>query len=282
MVELAPNHKWGLSLDTPILIGSGVIAIGEPISSTLRESGIGAIVIGPISYSSRRGSSPPRLAEVPGGFVLDAGLQNRGARASVNLLQKTHSRVSCPLIAQIAERDSHHLQRVAQMLEGSGLCHGLELLVHSEADRIEVAEQLDGLHESCELPVWVKLPFGADDALALCAIEGQADALVVSQPPLASYIRSSVVAYALSNIQSQTLMAGYYSGLGLLPQLLDRIGAIARLQPSIPVILSGGIHSVGDVDAALAAGATAVQLDGVLWVEPGVARMLVRHCQSHV
>ena len=60
MIELAPNHKTGLPIDCPIIIGGGVIGSGEAMPQSLIQFGLGAIVVGPITYSSRRGSDLPR------------------------------------------------------------------------------------------------------------------------------------------------------------------------------------------------------------------------------
>jgi len=42
----------------------------------------------------------------------------------------------------------------------------------------------------------------------------------------------------------------------------------------LALIACGGIHSVAQAEQVLAAGARAVQLDGAVWVEPGLATLL--------
>jgi dihydroorotate dehydrogenase (NAD+) catalytic subunit len=59
------------------------------------------------------------------------------------------------------------------------------------------------------------------------------------------------------------LMHGRLYGPALFPQALEAVYAIA--QAGIPVIGAGGVYNQEHIDAMLAAGALAVQLDAVLW-----------------
>jgi dihydroorotate dehydrogenase len=55
------------------------------------------------------------------------------------------------------------------------------------------------------------------------------------------------------------------------------LAALAKRLPDAPLIAAGGIHTSDQVNAALATGARAVQLDSVVWVEPGaVGRILAK------
>ena len=52
MIELAPNHKSGLSIDNPIILGGGVLGCAEHVPQALRDAGCGAVVVGPFTHAS--------------------------------------------------------------------------------------------------------------------------------------------------------------------------------------------------------------------------------------
>jgi dihydroorotate dehydrogenase len=60
-------------------------------------------------------------------------------------------------------------------------------------------------------------------------------------------------------------------GPGVFPQTLRLVGAVAALGLPAALIAAGGIHTAAHVEHALAAGAQAVQLDSLVWAEPGMA-----------
>ena len=59
------------------------------------------------------------------------------------------------------------------------------------------------------------------------------------------------------------LLSGRLYGPALLPQALAVVQAVA--QAGLPVFGAGGVYSPADEAAMLGAGASAVQLDAVLW-----------------
>jgi dihydroorotate dehydrogenase len=56
--------------------------------------------------------------------------------------------------------------------------------------------------------------------------------------------------------------------------MLPVLRAMARLQLPAALIACGGIHTVAQMEQALDAGASAVQVDTALWVEPALPNWL--------
>ena len=52
-IDLAPNHKHGLAVTNPILLGCGAIGYGEAVPKGLDTAELGAVVVGPILSASR-------------------------------------------------------------------------------------------------------------------------------------------------------------------------------------------------------------------------------------
>ncbi len=181
MLELAPNHKAGLAVANPILLGGGVVGCAEYPPQSLKEAGLGAVVVGPFTLSSRRGATPPRLAVGLGGYVLQAGLQNRGAGSSVKRFGRTWRRLGVPVVAQIADIEPEDALRTAAHLARSEAVAGLELLVHPASSEGDVHNLVASLALEGELPLWVKLPYANASQLAPVAARAGAGALVVCQ-----------------------------------------------------------------------------------------------------
>lgn len=282
MIELAPNHKSGLSIDNPIILGGGVLGVAEQAPQALREAGCGAVVVGPITHSPRRGTLPPRLAQTTGGFLLDTGLQNRGVRASVRRFARTWRRLGVPVLAQIADSDVEHALRTARHLAESGAVAALELLVQAHATVDELSWLTETLALECELPLLVKLPYANATETARAVADAGASAIVVCQPPLGLQSSSDLsgvpvsAGFGDSEPVHVDPVTGSLYGASLFSLMMHRLAEVVREKLNVPLIACGGVHSWADASVALAAGATAVQVDGAAWVEPGLPRELVR------
>src|SRR5688572_32661279 len=80
VIELAPQHKTGLPLTSPVMLASGCCGYGEVYGPLLNLAAFGAIVTQPITLRPRRSTVQRRLAETVSGFLLDTGQQNPGVR----------------------------------------------------------------------------------------------------------------------------------------------------------------------------------------------------------
>ena len=97
MIELAPNHKAGLSLHSRLMPAAGCFGYGVEYASLLDTTLFGAIVTNPVSLRPRRGAPQPRLVELGDGFVLNAGDQNPGVRVVVRRYADAWRRVGVPV-----------------------------------------------------------------------------------------------------------------------------------------------------------------------------------------
>ena len=166
MIDLAPNHKLSFSVANPILLAGGMIGYGEALHPGLLTSQLGGVVIGPITLNSRIGTEGTRLAETNSGFILETGLQNRGIAAVLKKFAKLWPRLSCPVIAQVADAQPSALAKmVAQLTSARGLS-GLELLLPRNADAELTRALIRTTIRQSDLPVWVKLPLERAVALA--------------------------------------------------------------------------------------------------------------------
>ena len=189
-VELAPGHKIGLPLASPVMLSAGSIGYGEAGHRELETSRFGGVVVGPFTRRSRGGSQPPRLAETVGGFVRRVGLQNRGVSAAVRRYGQLWPRMGCPVIAQVADSESDEAAETVARLSAVEGIEGFELLCQPEASEREIGRLLEVLLLETDLPVLVKLPLTRAPVLAQIAMEAGAAGVVVGSPPLGAAMRA--------------------------------------------------------------------------------------------
>lgn len=269
MIDLAPQHKVGLTVKNPVLLAGGTIGYGEAIPVGLDLKGVGAVVVGPLQRQSAAGAAPPRLAELSGGFILATALQNRGVSDVLKRFARQWARLGAPVIVQITELRPQSLTFILESLLSVTAVAGIELALPAgiETERAKQAVQI--AVQLSDLPVWVKLPLG--DALwaAPIAVAAGAVGLVVSQPPLAAALRSTQ-----QDTPSSLVNGSLYGALAfhlMLPVLLS----VSKLELPAALIACGGIHTPEQAQTVLnIPGVRALQIDGALWVEPGLPQRL--------
>lgn len=259
-VELAPGHKIGLPLTGPVMLAAGSIGYGEARHRELETGRFGGVVVGPFTRRSRGGSQPPRLAETVGGFVRRVGLQNRGVSAAVRRYGQLWPRMGCPVIAQVADSERDEAAETVGRLSAVEGIEGFELLCQPQASEREIGLLLEVLLLETDLPVLVKLPLSRAADAAPAAVAAGAAGVVVGSPPPGAGVRPD----------GQTV-SGEMFGPGAFPMMLAALLEVKALALPGSLIACGGVHTQQQARDCLHAGADALQLDSLVWVEPVAA-----------
>lgn len=260
MIELAPHHKIGLLLPNPVLIASGCGGYGDAYRGLIDLAAFGAIVTNPITLRPRRGPAQPRLVETKAGFILNNGQQNPGVRRVMQQYSPSWSRLGVPIIAHLPADDPDDLRRTARALANAEPIVAIELSLPPGAVVAEVERWIRAVTEDCQLPLLVKLPLTEAVYLAEPAIAAGADAVVVGGAPLG----------AAPSSLTGAIISGYWYGPTVHGLVLEAVQTIKNLV-DLPVVAVGGIHTLADAQILLQAGATAVQLDSLLFIDPQAA-----------
>lgn len=262
MIELAPVHKQGLPSQNPVWIAGGMIGYGEAVGRGLNVAALGGVVVGPILASSRAGAALPRVAHTIGGMVLETGWQNRGVSNALARYGKLWPSMGCPVVAQLVDADARNMGKLAARLATIPGVAGLEILPLTQD--IAVAKRMvRNCVEASDLPIWVKLPLSEAVAWASPLVEAGANGLVIGQS-----LRGSLGA------EAGGVVSGATYGPLTFAMILPALRAVAVLDLPIALIACGGIHSFEQMEQALAAGASAVQIDSAIWVEPALPNWL--------
>jgi dihydroorotate dehydrogenase (NAD+) catalytic subunit len=255
------------------MIAAGCCGYGEAYERLIDMSAFGAVVTRPVTLRPQRGGPQPRHVETDAGFILNTGQQNPGVKKVIKQYGQRWSRSDIPVLAHLPADEPADLRRTARALagaytrQGQATLAGLELGVPHGALPQDVESWLGAIRTGCELPILVKLPLGSPGDLAETAADSQADALVIGTPPLGS---------ALSPGHNKPV-TGLVYGPALHSLALHDLWALADFE--LPLVAAGGIHALADAQAFLEAGATAVQLDSLLFIDPGAACDIARALQ---
>jgi dihydroorotate dehydrogenase (NAD+) catalytic subunit len=264
MIELAPNHKQGLSLKGPVVAATGVMGYGDTYRRLVPMDALGALITNPMTAHPRRGSDPPRVARIPGGLLMHTGLHNPGVAAVIRRHLKSWERSPVPVIAHVVGVSVQETISCVEQLSRLEVVAGVELGLPDSLPMEEAIDTITAARTACDLPLIVKLPLWRASDLATCVVDlGGADALTVAAPP-----RGTVW-------QQGRAITGRLYGPATFPQALWVLCQVAALiNGAVPLIGCGGVHSASDALAMLEAGAVAVQIDSYVWKDPaGFARL---------
>lgn len=264
MVELAPHHKIGLPLSGPVMIASGFGGYGDACRPLINLSNFGAVVTQPITLRPQRGQAQPRLAETQGGFILNTGQQNPGVKKVINRYRKIWPGLNTVVIAHLPAAEPDDLRRTARALsgiqtpQGESIIAAIELGLPHHVTGWDVEQWIRAIHQGSKLPLLVKLPLNSPPDIAEAAARVNADALVAGAP----------LSGAAFN-QTGQMVTGPLYGPAAHSLTLHSLKSIADV--GLPLVAAGGIHSRVDAQHFFDAGASAIQLDAVLFADPQLA-----------
>ncbi|MDW8327834.1 MAG: hypothetical protein RMK99_14825 [Anaerolineales bacterium] len=259
MIELSPQHKRGLTLRGPLHNAAGVLGFAGEYRGLLDFSRLGAFITNPITLHARTPAAPPNAVALPDGVLIHTGLPNPGLRVALRRFPREWERdllrLGVPVIVHLAATTPGEVRRSVDWIEREERVSGVELGFRDDV----TAGELELLVRAARgVPLIARLPAGRGLELAEAAVRAGADALTVSAPP-----RRTVGG-----------VTGRYYGRDCLLAALEEVRAVCALLPETPVIGAGGVFTPDDARAMREAGAVAVQLDAVLWRDPGVLAAL--------
>lgn len=210
---------------------------------------LGAFVTHPVSLSPRSPAQTRGMLSFPGGFLLHSGYPNPGLKIVLRRYASRWKRLNIPLIVHILPRDEAEVRAMVLLLENIEGVTAIEIGPPVQADGELVARLVQAGRG--ELPVIVCLAFERAPELAERAI--RAGAAAVSLGPARGALPG----------EKGELISGRLYGQALFPQALGMVQRLAGA--GLPVVGAGGVYHPSQVEAMLAAGAIAVQLDSALW-----------------
>mgnify|MGYP001561059790 FL=1 len=256
-IEIAPSHKIGLPLASPLIAGGGAFGFADEYASLAGEtrfSRFGAFVTNPLTLRPRSPAKEQHVIPFPGGALIHTGLPNPGLSAAIRDYEHKWERLGCPVFVHVAATTSGEVAACMEKLERVESVAGIEIGFRDDESLAEAETMVRAAVQFARQPIIVSLPQARALAFARMAEKVGAQVVTATAPPRGTMYHNGEWA------------SGRLYGPALLPQALSLIREL-KTQTALPIIGAGGVHTKDDVEAMLAAGATAVMVDSVAWVE---------------
>ena len=237
--------KFDLTISPPLMNAAGTLGFAPVVEL----AGLGAFITNPLSLGSRTPAQSRAAPAFPGGILIHSGYPNPGLKAVIRRYARRWSNLNMPVIVHLLAQNGDEMVRMVRMVEEIDAVSAVEIGLPPEAG-VELAVELVQAGAG-EKPAIARLPLGHSLGLAEAVIRAGAAAVSLGAP------RGALPA------ADGRLLRGRLYGPAFFPQALAAVQALVGA--GIPVIGAGGIYRRSDIEAMLAAGAMAVQLDTVLW-----------------
>jgi dihydroorotate dehydrogenase (NAD+) catalytic subunit len=282
--ELAP--KKGLVLRNPVVIASGTIGYGVDNADIAEIHRLGAITCKGTTLHPRSGNKEPRILETASGMLNAIGLQNPGIITVIEQYAPIWATWQTPVIVNIAGETVEEFAELARLLEGVEGVAGIEVNVSCPnvlaggavfgANAQTVADVTAAVRRATTLPLIIKLSPNSGDVrpTALAAASSGADAVSLINTITGMGIDICKRRHALANI------TGGLSGPAIKPIALRMVFEVASEMrssfPKVPIIGIGGISNANDALEFLMAGASAIQIGTVNFINPRAGSEIVQ------
>ncbi|MGD8967476.1 MAG: HisA/HisF-related TIM barrel protein [Anaerolineae bacterium] len=268
-IELAPHHKTGLTLRSPVMPAAGCFGLGGEYQDLVDGDALGAVVVGPVTARPCPGAAPPRALPVPGGVLLNTGLANPGINAVIQRYADFWRRLSVPTIVHVAGTRPDEVESCCRSLAGIDNVCGIELGLPPDVTGDEASDLVQSAARAAYQPLLVRLPLRNAHLLCATAVEAGAHALTIAAPPQGT----------AWDVRGKCFITGGLYGPLVLPLALHALQRVAE-RVTVPLIGCGGVHSTQDARAFLNAGAAAIQVGSALWRDPACLARIAANLAS--
>lgn len=253
--RLTRPGKHTLIIEHPVMPMAGTAGFGDEYGGLLDLTAFGALVTNPVTTAPRSPANGARVIPLPAGALVHTGLPNSGLRAVLADYAEVWARLTIPVIVHFAPVSLEDLKRALGKLDETEQVAAVEIGLEDDIPQAD-AVALTREAARAEKPALIRLPFAAPMDMVRAVAGAGADALVLSAPPRGT-----------ARDDGGRLVSGRIYGPMNQPLALRHVGQAAHVS-NAPIIAAGGIHSAAGAQDFLDAGAVAVQLDSLIWVQP--------------
>ncbi|MDZ4671881.1 MAG: hypothetical protein SH821_13500 [Phototrophicales bacterium] len=265
-IEITRAGKNALILETPVMPAAGTFGFGDVYRDLINFEKLGALVTNPVSYEPRNAAHGVRVVRLDSGVLLHTGLPNLGINKVLRKYRNLWGMLPLPIIVHLIATTPDHVRKSAARLDEEEGVDALELGLNDDISLDDAADMIHAATSRSEKPVMVRLPTTDTMRLAKIAIEEGASTLVACATPRGT----------ARDPLTGKMISGRIYGPIMKPMILRIVAQLAEKYPEIPIIGSGGIHSPQDARDFISAGAKAVQVDTLTWIQPHLLEHIAR------
>ncbi|MBQ3460642.1 MAG: dihydroorotate dehydrogenase [Solobacterium sp.] len=270
----------GLDLKNPVIPASGCAGYGRELAELYDLSRLGGIAIKSATPKERFGNPTPRIAETPMGMLNAIGLQNHGVDYIIENELPFLAKYDTCVLANVAGAAEEDYIEVIEKMNDEPVISAFELNISCPNVKHggiglgtdpELAAHITRLAKAAaKKPVYVKLTPNVTSIVDIAkAVEAAgADGLVMINTLLGMRIDLKSGRPVLAN------NTGGLSGPAIKPVAVRAVWQCAQAV-SIPIIGVGGIARAEDVLEFLLAGADAVEVGAMNFVDPYICVKII-------
>ncbi|NOY05524.1 MAG: dihydroorotate dehydrogenase [Chlorobi bacterium] len=274
-----------LHLKNRVLVASGTFGYGTE-AATFTDVTLGGIVTKSVSLEPRAGNPPSRIAETASGMLNSIGLANVGVEAFLREKMPPLRELDTAIIANIAASSVNEYLEVMKRMEDEPGIDAYEINVSCPNVKdgglqfgtscSATAEVVRALRPHTRRPLIIKLTPNVTriSEFALACQEEGADAVSMINTLVGMSINIYTRKPKLSTV------TGGLSGPAIKPVALAKVFEASQVV-SIPVIGIGGIASWEDAVEFLLAGASAVQVGTMNFIDPDTGVKITRGMEEY-
>src|SRR5574339_52816 len=276
-----------ITLPNPLIAASGCFGYGLEYEHIVDLASLGGVVSKGLFMSERQGHPPPRIVETPAGMINAIGLQGIGVHRFVKEKLPLLRQAGARTFVNVCGTTLDEYVEVSKVLSQADGVAALELNIscpNIKEGGIQFGCSLTGTYDVVSavrkvtaLPIFPKLTPNVTDvaSFAVAAQEGGADAVSLVNTFLAMAIDVHTRRPKLTNI------VGGLSGPAIRPIAVRMVYECRRVV-KIPIIGMGGIATVDDVLEFMIAGANAVQVGTMNFVDPFIWSKLMDGIRAYM
>lgn len=276
----------GVELKNPVMTASGTFGSGMEYGEFVDLSRLGAVVTKGVANVPWPGNPTPRVAEVYGGMLNAIGLQNPGIdvfiERDIPFLRRYDTRIIVNVCGRTVEDYVEVVERLGEtdvdMLEINVSCPNVkEGAIAFGQNRDALYDITAEIKKHARQPIIMKLSPNVTDIadMARAAEAAGADAVSLINTITGMKIDIHKRTFALAN------KTGGMSGPAIKPVAVRMVYQAANAV-KIPVIGMGGIAGAEDAIEFILAGATAVSVGAMNFVDPCVTEKIVAGIEAYM
>ena len=276
-----------LYFKNPVLTASGTCGFGPELEDFFDVSRLGGIVVKGTTMEPREGHLYPRMAETPSGMLNAVGLQNKGIDYFEKHLYPAISRYNTNVIVNVNGNNIDDYVALTERLNKLEKIPAIELNIscpNVKKGGMVFGTNLDAAREVTKAVraayskiLIVKLSPNVTNIVDFARVveEEGADSISLINTLLGMSVDVAGMKPSLSTI------TGGLSGPAIKPVALRMVWQVARAV-KIPVMGMGGIMTWSDAIEFILAGAAAVQIGTVSFIDPQAPVKILEGIESYL
>lgn len=287
---MTPNLKVniaGIEMKNPLVTASGTYGFGDEYNDFYSPEILGGMVTKTIRIHEHPGDPTPRIAEAPAGIINAVGIPSKGIDHYIKYYVPKLKEFKIPIIQSIVGENFEEYIELTKRLSGLGFLAAIELNLSCPnlqagglglgLDPEAVYKFIKDVRSTTDIPLIAKLTPNTSDVVGLAkSVEaGGADCIAMINTVRAMAIDIKTRKPVLGNI------TGGLSGPAIKPIALCQIFEVYKAV-NIPIIGMGGASDYKDVIEFMLAGARAVALGVVNFIDPEAPISILKGLEEYL